>query len=491
MKILKYVFLLLLLASIAVVVFIATQDGTYTVEKQKVINVSKPVLFSYVSDYNNWQNLGLLAQADTTATYNFSKKTSGNGSYMQWQKDSYTGKITTDKITASDSVKQTVVYNGHESTITWTFKDTLKNSTRVKVRLTGTRNFKEKALSIIEGNVATDFEKTLGAGLNNLQAFLVTELRNYTTDIEGLVTKNGVFYIGHTQTGSVVNIQSKLQENFSKLLAFTAQNKMEQAGAPFVIYNHYNKDAKTAAYTFAIPIKNEIYTAEGSEYAGGRLLPFTALKTTLKGDYSHLPDAWRKAGSYINGKALVENTTLNYVEVYVKTGVQTRRPSQWQTDIYIPVNNQELSVEALSVDGAVPVGATTATPITGTQKPVVQKPASGTSAGKPSATAKPVTSGTAKPATGATQKPVSGTTTGTKPKTTTTSGNSTAKPATTTAKPTSTATKPAGTTQAQPKTTTTTTPKRAATETKPKPKPVTPKPTTPGDDGLNPPKDGE
>jgi effector-binding domain-containing protein len=488
MKILKYVFLLLLLASIAIVVFIATQDGTYTVEKQKVINVSKPVLFSYITDYKNWQNLGLLARADTTATYNFSKNTAGNGAFMQWQKDSYTGKITTNKITATDSIRQTVTYNGHESTITWTFNDTLKNSTSVKIRLTGTRNFKEKALSILEGNVVTDFEKTLGAGLNNLQAFLVTELRSYATDIEGLVTKNGVFYIGHTQTGSVVNMQAKLQENFSRLLAFTVQNKMEQAGAPFVIYNHYNKEAKTAAYTFAIPIKNEIYTAEGSEYAGGRLLPFTALKTTLKGDYSHLPEAWRKAGSYINGKALVENTTLNYVEVYVKTGAQTRRPSQWQTDIYIPVNNQELSVEALSIEGAVPTSGSTAT---ATQKPSAQKPANGTTTVKPAGTAtKPAASGAAKPATGTAQKPITGTTTGTKPKTVTPNGSTTGKPTTATAKPTSTATKPAGTTQAQPKATTTTTPKRTS-ETAPKPKPTaTQKPLAPGDDGLNPPKDG-
>ncbi|MFP9099311.1 GyrI-like domain-containing protein [Flavobacterium sp. RHBU_24] len=488
MKILKYVFLLLILASISGVVFIATQDGTYTVEKQKVINVSKPVLFSYITDYKNWQNLGLLAQADTTATYNFSKNTAGNGAYMQWQKNNYSGKITTDKIFVSDSVKQTVMYNGHESTITWTFTDTLNNSTHVKVRLTGTRNFKEKALSLLQSNVATDFEKTLGAGLTNLQAFLVTELRNYTTDIEGLVTKNGVFYIGHTQKGSVENITAKATDNFNKLLAFTAQNKMEQAGAPFIIYNNYNKAAKTASYTFAIPIKNEIYTAEGSEYAGGRLQPFTALKTTLKGDYSHLPEAWRKAGSYINGKALVENTTLNYVEVYVKTGAQTQRPSQWQTDIYIPVNNQELSIEALSVEGAAP--ATGSTPVTATQKPAAQKPATGTNTTKTAATVtKPTASGSVKPATGTAQKTTTETATGTKPKTGTTSGSTTNKPKGATIKPTGTTAK--GTTQTQPKATTATTPKRT-TDTAPKPKTAAAqKPLAPGDDGLNPPKDGE
>jgi len=472
MKILKYVFLLLLLASISGVVFIATQDGTYTVEKQKVINVSKPVLINYITDYNNWQNLGLIAKADTTANYNFSKNTSGNGAFMQWQKNNDTGKIITDKISATDSVTQTVIYNSHQSAITWTFKDTLKNSTAVKVRLTGTRNFKEKALSILEGNAATDFEKTLGAGLNNLQAFLVTELRNYSTDIEGLVTKNGVFYIGHTKTGSIENITAKTTENFNRLLAFTAQNKMEQAGAPFIIYNNYNKASKTASYTFAIPIKNEIYTADGSEFTGGRLLPFTALKTTLKGDYSHLPEAWRKAGSYINGKALVENTTLNYVEVYVKNGVQTRRPSQWQTDIYIPVNNQELSIDALSVESIVP-GAAIATPAV-EQKPAVQKTATATSANT-------------KPAAANTSKPVPATTTGTKPKTGTPKGNNGSKPTGTATKPATA--KPAETRQTRQKTITT--PKRT-TDTTPKPKPATmQKPLAPGDDGLNPPKSSE
>lgn len=466
MKILKYVFLLLLLGSIALVVFIATQNGTYTVEKQRVINVSKPVLFNYVTDYNNWQNLGLMAKADTTATYTFSENTAGNGAYMQWQKNGDTGRINTNRLSATDSISQTVVYNGQESTITWAFKDTLNSSTAVKIVLTGTRTFKEKALSIFEGNTVGEFEKTLGAGLDNLQAFLVTELRDYTTDIEGLVTKNSVYYIGHTLKGSVNDVQAKAQENFSKLLAFTTQNNMERAGAPFIIYNNYDKAAKTAAYTFAIPLKNEIFTAEGSEYMGGRLLPFSALKTTLKGDYSHLPDAWRKATNYINGKALVENASMNYVEVYVKTGVQTRRPSQWVTDIYIPVNNQELSIEALSLESAA-VKPATVTPATATAKPAT------TTSQKPSTTTqKPAATGTTKPAATGTQKPNGTSTTTTKPKTTTT--NSESKPATTAAK------KPAATT---------TTPATQQKPVTPKPKPAaTQKPTQPGDDGMNPPK---
>ncbi|MBC8644969.1 hypothetical protein H9W95_15785 [Flavobacterium lindanitolerans] len=38
-------------------------------------------------------------------------------------------------------------------------------------------------------------------------------------------------------------------------------------------------------------MREEIFTAEGSDYTSGKLEPFRALKTTLKGDYSHGKEA--------------------------------------------------------------------------------------------------------------------------------------------------------------------------------------------------------
>ena len=67
MKIIKYVFLLLLLSAIAVTVFIATQEGKYDIKEERVIKVPKTVLFNYINEYRNWENVGILTANDTTA----------------------------------------------------------------------------------------------------------------------------------------------------------------------------------------------------------------------------------------------------------------------------------------------------------------------------------------------------------------------------------------------------------------------------------------
>ena len=53
MKILKYLFLLLLLSLVALTVFVATQKGIFSVERSKVINSPKATVYNYVNDFRN------------------------------------------------------------------------------------------------------------------------------------------------------------------------------------------------------------------------------------------------------------------------------------------------------------------------------------------------------------------------------------------------------------------------------------------------------
>ena len=50
--------------------------------------------------------------------------------------------------------------------------------------------------------------------------------------------------------------------------------------------------------SICVPIKNEIFTSEGSDILSGKLEPFEAVKTTLTGDYSHSKKALDKTMQY-------------------------------------------------------------------------------------------------------------------------------------------------------------------------------------------------
>lgn len=437
MKIVKYVFLLLLLAVVAVSVFIATQEGKYNIKKEGVIRVPKMVLYNYINEYKNWENLGILTGSDTTAVYTYSENSSGNGAHMSWKKGNSTGEVKTVKLVENDSILQKAVIDGLNSDISWKFKDTLK-STKVTIRMKGDLSFMEKANAFLRGggNVNKLMEASLDKGLKNLNSFLVEELAKNNVEVKGLITKTGAFYIGHAVSSKIEDINKKSAETFPKLLGFMKKNKIVKKGSPFILYRNYDKAQGTASYVICIPIKDEIFTSPGSEYEGGKYTDFNALKTTLKGDYSHLPKAWDKAHAYITEKALQENTTGTYIELYSKGVLKSKRPSEWTTDLYIPIGAPTILpiTDSIPASTVTPVRPATIAPVTEGVRPTPTgtKPANATT--KPATGTKPASATGSKPATPAT-KPAGGTSaTGIKPA----PKPAAPKPASTTAKPTTT-----------------------------------------------------
>jgi effector-binding domain-containing protein len=523
MKIVKYIFLLLLLAGIAVTVFVATQEGKYNIKKDKVISVSRQVLYNYINDYKNWENLGLFANADTTAAFTYSGNPVGKGAFMSWAKGDNKGRVQTLNAAANDSISQKAVIDDISSDIKWSFKDTL-NSTKISVRLKGSLTFKEKALALLNGGMDNKIESSLEQGLDNLNTFLVKEIQTYKVDVTGIVNKKGTFYLGQSATSSLADVNQKAAAAFDRLTAFAKENNIVITGRPFILFKTGIADKENVTYSYCIPIRDEMFTSPGSDYEGGRLLPFDAVKATLKGDYSHMAKVWEATKRHINQKALQENTTGQYVEVYAKGGAQTRRPSGWVTDVYTPIGAPTIlpvadSISTTPVAAPIrrPAGSTTtpvrrtATSTNGTA-PARSSVSTGTRTGTPAARPVPTTtskpavstqraSGTAptKPANGSTVKPTSTTnkpatptakpaaTTTTKPATSTT-----VKPATsTTAKlATGTAVKPATNAAAKPSVSTGAT--KSAGTTKTTTTKTTTKPTTTpartGNDDLNPPR---
>jgi hypothetical protein len=91
-----------------------------------------------------------------------------------------------------------------------------------------------------------------------------------------------------------------------------------------------------AKISICVPIKNQIYTSEGSDLLTGKLEAYEAVKTTLTGDYSHITQALDKAKAYRNAKQIVADPSLSHIEVYTTGKTETKSPSKWVTEIYYP-----------------------------------------------------------------------------------------------------------------------------------------------------------
>jgi effector-binding domain-containing protein len=110
-------------------------------------------------------------------------------------------------------------------------------------------------------------------------------------------------------------------------------------GKPFVIYHTYDFANGITKLSVCIPVKEEIHTSAESDITSGLLLPFSSVKTTLTGDYSHNKEALDKTIEYLKKNNLSQNIDVPRIEIYTKNMVQVANPSQWVTEIYIPIKS--------------------------------------------------------------------------------------------------------------------------------------------------------
>jgi hypothetical protein len=335
MKILKYLFLLLLLSLVALSIFVATQKGDFTVERSKVINSPKAAVYNYVNDYKNWEDFGSWITQDPEMKITYPKNTIGKGASYSWEGKEGNGSMKTIFVKENDSIAQKMNYEGTDSNVFWSFKDTV-GGTKVTWKTTGKMSFLFKIYTAFNGGV----DKVIGGiyekSLANLDKTLDYEINTYAVKVDGLVKKPETFYLRQTFTSEISKVIKNFRIVAPKIITFCEKNNIPLAGKPFIIYHTYDLVKGLAKISICVPIKTPIYTSEGSDLLTGKLEAYEAVRTTLTGDYSHITQALDKAKAYRNAKQIFADPSLSHIEVYTISKTDTKSPSKWVTEIYYP-----------------------------------------------------------------------------------------------------------------------------------------------------------
>ncbi|TRX00253.1 SRPBCC family protein [Flavobacterium gawalongense] len=345
MRILKYLFLLLLLSLVALSIFIATQKGDFTVERSKVINSPKSAVFNFVNDFKNWEDFGSWAVEDPEIKITYPQNTIGKGASYSWEGKSGSGEIKTIFVKENDSISQKMNSDGTMSDVFWSFKDTV-GGTKVTWRTKGKMSFLFKIYSAFNGGV----EKIIGGlyekSLANLDKTLDYEINTYSVKVEGLVKKPETFYLHQTFTSKISSVIKNYKIVSPKIILFCEKNNLTITGKPFILYHTYDVVNGLAKISICVPIKDQIFTSEGSDLYSGKLEAFEAVKTVLTGDYSHRQKALDKTSQYLNANRLVPDATFSHLEMYSTSKTEIKNPSKWVTEIYHPIKPK---VEAVKI----------------------------------------------------------------------------------------------------------------------------------------------
>ena len=342
MRILKYIFLLLLLSLVAVSIFIATQKGEFTVERTKIIDSPKSVIFNYVNDVANWKEWNSIAVEDSLLTIIPSQNTIGKSSSVSWQGAENEGLLKTISLKDNESIFQKMNFNGNVADVTISFKDTL-GKTKVSWKAKGKMGFLFKVMTSLNGGAKKILGSMFEKSLVNLDKKLDYEINTYSIKVDGLVNKTETFYLAETFTSEFSKVRKNSEIVFSKITEFCKKNDITINGKPFIIYHTYDTQKELTKLSICIPIKDSISISEGSDISSKILQPFQAVKTTLIGDYSHNKKALNKTEEYFHSKNLTADASFSHLEIYTTGKNEINSPSKWTTEIYYPIKQKTIA----------------------------------------------------------------------------------------------------------------------------------------------------
>lgn len=336
MKSFKYLLFLVLIVFIGLAIYVAVQPNSFEVKRTRTIKAPAAVIYDYVLDLKNWE---AWTATNSTTEGTFTERTKGVGSSYSWNDREHSASILT--ITSATPYKSIGFDMQKEafpkSEITLDFIANEDGSTSITQAISSSNlSFKFKLFSVFNGGIEEQVGPTYERNLKKLDSLILTGMEKFDITINGITQHSGGFYLYNTTSCKMDDFTTKMQDMLGQVGAYAMSHNIRMAGKPFVLYHKWDEDNNTVMFSCCIPTSEKIITID-SAIVTGQLEPFTALKTTLTGNYSNLKKAWAKAMAYVpeNGLEFAEQGPM--LETYITDPMTTLNPADWKTEIFIAI----------------------------------------------------------------------------------------------------------------------------------------------------------
>ncbi|MDH7911218.1 GyrI-like domain-containing protein [Winogradskyella sp. SYSU M77433] len=339
MKSLKYILLLLLILIIGFSVYVAVQPNDYKFSRSRTIEAPVSLLYNKVNDFKEWPEFSPWIEQEKDAKLTYSENTSGEGASYSWNGEILgEGSMTTLDTEKNKAINQKIEFIKPfeaQSNINWYFEPTEKG-TKVTWEMEGKQDFMTKLYTTFAGSIESGTGPDFERGLFKLDSITNAEMKVYSINIDGVTQHSGGYYLYNTTSCKFSEFETKMKEMMPKVGAYAMTNNITMAGSPFVLYHKWDEENNAVIFSCCIPTNSRVIT-EDSDILTGKLDSFNALKTTLKGNYDNLEEAWNKSMEYINTNNLVMLEAGPMLETYVTDPMNHPNPADWITEIYIAV----------------------------------------------------------------------------------------------------------------------------------------------------------
>ena len=337
MKFLKYILFLLLILAIGLAIYIAVQPNKFSVTRTQNIQAPAAVIYDNVSDFKNWEAWSSWIEEKPDTKITLSETTNGVGGSYTWEDDDGKGTMKTTAAEPNTSLTQEMQFAEFpKSDISWDFKSDNNGGTEVTWNMSGKDlPFGFKLFTTLMGGMEKQVGPHFERGLEKLDSIVVNSMKAYDVKVDGVTEYGGGFYMYKTTSATGANISLVMGKQDGEIIGYMAKNNIVQIGMPFTIYNEMSSDGNVIMSN-AIPVQNKVVVARESEVLCGYIPKTRVLKTTLKGNYTNLGQAWSAAMAHLAQNNLTQSDIKPF-EIYQNDPGNVPNPADWVTEIYIPI----------------------------------------------------------------------------------------------------------------------------------------------------------
>lgn len=335
MKILKGLLIFIVIVAVIIVVVTFVLPSQVEMERSKVIDAPKEVLFSQVNELKAWGAWSPWHQLDPDMTVEYSGvNPSGEGSWYSWTGNDQvgSGKLTILKSHPTDSIRTEMQFMGSEDPAysNWIFEDT-DGGTKVTWTFDAEMSGVGKWFGLMmDSFLGPQYEEAL----NNLDS-VATNLPDEPEPATKVTAfeLNDTWYIGYIVETDQEGVSDS--ENYAKGLGavngFISGQGIEPTGYPMSIVHKW--EPESVVMEMAIPVADSVAVPDSLTI--GKISAGSALKMKHMGNYMNLSNTWAAFEDY-NAANQVVPRWFPY-EVYVTDPGTEPDTAKWVTEIVYPV----------------------------------------------------------------------------------------------------------------------------------------------------------
>tara|TARA_R110002049_G_scaffold85844_5_gene218266 strand:- start:1399 stop:2280 length:882 start_codon:yes stop_codon:yes gene_type:complete len=292
-----------------------------------------------VIDFKNWEAWSAWVEKEPSTVITLSEQTKGVGGAYSWVDKDGAGTMKTTETVPNTSIQQDMQFADFPAfDISWNFNPNEDGSTDVTWTISGKDlPLGFKAYSAFSGGMEKQIGPDFERGLEKLDSTVQASMKVYSITVNGIIQHSGGFYLYNTTSSKIDELASKIQDMLPKVRNYVMKNNITMAGAPYINYHKWDEENNAVMFSSSVPTVEKVITDSDSGILTGQLKPFKAVKTTLKGDYENLKEAWATAMAYIKENNLEQVETGPTLETYLIDPMSTQNPADYITEIYIAV----------------------------------------------------------------------------------------------------------------------------------------------------------